>query len=137
MKRILSIALALGLAVLGSTVIADPVTHIVRIEGPGYFPNIIYYKNGDYVKFENRGFYPARLKTNSGAWYTYNIATNATSPTFSLGTTSSFGLKGPFYLTGNSYFYGPTYQQYRTNFALNFVKADAPTSCPDTRVICN
>lgn len=139
MKRILSIALTLGLALLGSTAVADPVTHIVRIEGPGYFPDIIYYKNGDYVKFENHSNYVARLRTttSSSSNYYTNLISKNSSQTLSLGTTNSFALKGPYLVVGSSYFGGTSYAQYNTNYGISFVKGEAPTSCPDTRVVCD
>lgn len=136
MKRLLTIALTAGLALLGSTALAvDPVEHVVRIEGPGYFPNVIYFQVGDTVKFENYGPYPARLKYTNGYWYTSsNIAKNS-SITMPLNSSTTINLYGPYYAV-SSYFGGTSYQQYNPTYNLRLIRDTAPNSCPDSRAIC-
>ena len=133
MKRLLTIALTAGLTLLGSTALA--VEHIVRIEGPGYFPNVVYFQVGDTVKFENYGPFPARLKYTSGNWYTSSNIGKNSSVTMPLNSSSTINLYGPYYAV-STYFGGTSYAQYSYTYQLKLVRDTAPNSCPDSRVIC-
>ncbi len=133
MKRLLTIALTSGLALLGST--ARAVEHIVRIEGPGYFPNVIYFQVGDTVKFQNYGPYPARLKNTNGYWYTSSDIAKFSSVTMPLNSSTTINLYGPYYAV-SSYFGGTSYAQYSATYPLKIIRQDTPVACPDSRVIC-
>ncbi len=137
MKRMLTLTLAATLAMAGT--VASAVEHIVRIEGPGYFPNKLYVIAGDTVRFENHGPYVARLKKTNGSWLTNTISLNG-STTISITNNNTIDLYGPYFVTGGGGYWGGTsYTQYGNNYRLKILNAinnPVPLSCPNPNAIC-
>jgi hypothetical protein len=129
MKRMIQLTLLMASIFLGSTAMA--VQHDVMILKEGYFPNKLFFVNGDTIRFTNATNETIRIGVPNVGWIKTNLVGNGFF-VYSIPNTSSLKVNGP------SFPY--RYSNKQGNFQLEVERATAPTSCPSSYLesgVCN
>ena len=138
MKRLLSTLLTVAATLAGSTAFA--VEHEVRIYATGYFPNAVWFQNGDTVNFVNSSIYNLKLAPSSSNCTSFIISgvinANSGPAYYTIPNTTQTNINAPcIQSTSYSYWGGSTttYTKY-SNYTLSLIRGTAPTTCPSTEL---
>lgn len=128
MKRMIQLTLLIASIFLGSTAMAAQ--HEVMILKQGYFPNKLFFMNGDTIRFTNTTNETVTISVLDVGPIKTNLAGNGFF-IYSIPNKSSMSVSVPYF---------PNRYKKEGNFALAVERAAAPTSCPSAYLVsgvCN